>query len=184
MKLPVLTPLFALATLLAACSSTPLPPEPTAATKPAAPATGTTAATPTSGAKPAPTTTSTVTAVVLPPHKDANNALVKERSVYFDFDEFIVRPQFNALVERHGKYLLQNAALQVRIEGNADERGSAEYNLALGQKRAEAVLRMLKLNGARDSQVEAVSYGKEKPRATGHDEAAWAENRRADVAYR
>jgi peptidoglycan-associated lipoprotein len=87
------------------------------------------------------------------------------------------------VVERQGKYLAANAALKVRVEGNADERGGREYNLALGQKRAEAVVRGLKAYGAKDNQAEPVSFGSEKPKAEGHDEAAWAQNRRVDVAY-
>ena len=94
-----------------------------------------------------------------------------------------MKGDYTPLVERHGKYLSSHADVHVKVEGNADERGSAEYNLALGQKRSEAVLRALKVYGARDSQLEAISFGKEKPRATGHDETAWAENRRADLAY-
>jgi peptidoglycan-associated lipoprotein len=88
------------------------------------------------------------------------------------------------VVEAHGKYLASALTLKVSIEGNADERGSREYNLALGQKRAQAVVQSLKLLGANDEQLEAVSYGEERPKATGHDEAAWAENRRADIRYK
>ena len=87
------------------------------------------------------------------------------------------------MLEQHGKYLLSKPNLAIHIEGNADERGSAEYNLALGQKRAEAALKALKLYGVKDAQMEAVSWGKERPKALEHDEAAWAENRRADLVY-
>ena len=87
------------------------------------------------------------------------------------------------MLELHGRYLSANPKLSIRVEGNADERGSAEYNLALGQKRAESVVRALKLYGVKDSQMEAVSWGKEKPKAMGHDEAAWAQNRRVDLVY-
>ena len=87
------------------------------------------------------------------------------------------------MLELHGRYLSGNPTLSIRVEGNADERGSTEYNLALGQKRAEAVVRALKVYGVKDSQVEAISWGKEKPKAMGHDEAAWAQNRRVDLAY-
>ena len=87
-------------------------------------------------------------------------------------------------MERHGKYLKSNAKLAVKVEGNADERGSAEYNLALGQKRAEAVVKALKIYGAKDGQLEAVSFGKERPAVEGHDEAAWAKNRRAELKVR
>jgi peptidoglycan-associated lipoprotein len=86
-------------------------------------------------------------------------------------------------VERQGKYLAGQSGLAIRVEGNADERGGREYNLALGQKRAEAVVRALKVYGVTDKQAEPVSFGKEKPKAQGHDEAAWAENRRVDLVY-
>jgi len=123
---------------------------------------------------------STVAAVVAD-HLNPNSTISKERSVYFDFDKFDIKADQTAVVERQGKYLAANAALKVRVEGNADERGGREYNLALGQKRAEAVVRGLKAYGAKDNQ--AVSFGSEKPKAEGHDEAAWAQNRRVDVAY-
>ena len=125
---------------------------------------------------------STVAAVVAD-HLNPNSTISKERSVYFDFDKFDIKADQTAVVERQGKYLAANAALKVRVEGNADERGGREYNLALGQKRAEAVVRGLKAYGAKDNQAEPVSFGSEKPKAEGHDEAAWAQNRRADVAY-
>ncbi|TMH30009.1 MAG: hypothetical protein E6H58_15190, partial [Betaproteobacteria bacterium] len=91
--------------------------------------------------------------------------------------------KYRSVIEVQGDYLSRNPNLHVRVEGNTDERGSSEYNLALGQRRAEAVTGALKLYGVKDSQVEAVSFGREKPKAAGHDEAAWAENRRADVVY-
>jgi peptidoglycan-associated lipoprotein len=125
---------------------------------------------------------STVAAVVAD-HLNPNSTISKERSVYFDFDKFDIKADQAAVVERQGKYLATNAALKVRVEGNADERGGREYNLALGQKRAEAVVRGLKAYGVKDSQAEPVSFGSEKPKAEGHDEAAWAQNRRVDVAY-
>jgi len=102
-------------------------------------------------------------------------------SVYFEYDRDDIRPQFRGVVEEHAKYLRDNPALRVRIEGNADERGSREYNVALGQRRAEAVMRALGLLGVPASRMEAVSFGEEKPRRTGHDEGSWAENRRDDV---
>lgn len=107
-----------------------------------------------------------------------------KRSVYYEFDKFEVKSEYHALVETHAKWLRANPRARLTIEGNADERGSREYNLALGQRRAESVLRMMVVFGVRPEQIEAVSFGKEKPRATGHDEAAWAENRRADFADR
>ena len=87
------------------------------------------------------------------------------------------------LVEAHAKYLQRNRNMKMTVQGNTDERGSREYNIALGQKRADAVKRMMLLLGATDAQVETVSFGKEKPKNAGHDETAWAENRRDDVLY-
>ncbi len=116
------------------------------------------------------------------PLNDPKGVLAK-RSVYFDFDAYIVKDEYKPLVEAHGKYLSANNARKVVIQGNTDERGGSEYNLALGQKRAEAVRKSLEALGVQDSQVEAVSFGKEKPKATGSDEASWAENRRADIVY-
>ena len=107
-----------------------------------------------------------------------------KRSVYYEFDGYDVKPEYRGLVEEHAKYLRQNPQARITIEGNADERGSREYNVALGQRRAESVVRMMVVFGVRPEQIEAVSFGKERPRAAGHDEAAWAENRRADFADR
>lgn len=107
-----------------------------------------------------------------------------KRSVYFDFDSYAVKDEYRGLIEAHAKYLASHNARKVRIEGNTDERGGSEYNLALGQRRSEAVARSMKLLGVKDDQIETVSLGKEKPKAQGHDEAAWAENRRADIVYR
>lgn len=122
-------------------------------------------------------------ASVVADHLNPNSLISKERSVYFDFDKFDIKADQAAVVERQGKYLASKAGLNIRAEGNADERGGREYNLALGQKRAEAVVRGLKAYGVKDGQVEPVSFGSEKPLATGHDEAAWAQNRRVDLAY-
>ena len=106
------------------------------------------------------------------------------RIVYFDYDSFSIKPEFQSLIESHARFLKANTARKVVIEGHTDERGGREYNLALGQKRYEAVRRALGLLDVPDSQVEAVSFGKEKPAATGMDEAAFAQNRRAEIAYR
>lgn len=114
--------------------------------------------------------------------RDPNNILSK-RSVYYDYDSFVVKNEYRPLVQAHAQYLRDNAGARVLLQGNADERGSREYNLALGQKRADSVKNALTLSGAKDSQIEAVSLGEEKPRATGHDEASWAENRRTDIRY-
>ena len=104
--------------------------------------------------------------------------------IYFDYDSFTLKPEFQGAVEAHAKYMAANKARKLAIEGHTDERGGREYNLALGQKRAEAVRRALGLLGVTDAQVEAVSFGKEKPAATGSDEAAFAKNRRAELNYR
>ncbi len=116
------------------------------------------------------------------PLNDATGMLAK-RSVYFDFDSYVVKDEFKPVIEAHSQYLIKNSNRKIVIQGNTDERGGSEYNLALGQKRAEAVRRALNLLGVPDAQIEAVSFGKEKPKATGSNEAAWAENRRADIAY-
>lgn len=116
------------------------------------------------------------------PLNDATGMLAK-RSVYFDFDSYVVKDEFKPVIEAHSQYLIKNADRKVVIQGNTDERGGSEYNLALGQKRAEAVRLLLNRLGVPDAQIEAVSFGKEKPKATGSNEAAWAENRRADIAY-
>jgi len=104
--------------------------------------------------------------------------------IYFDFDSFVVKPEFQSVVESHARFLRASQARKVMLEGHADERGGREYNLALGQKRAEAVRRAMGLLGVGDAQVEAVSFGEEKPAATGSDEAAWAKNRRVEFKYR
>ncbi|MBC5785340.1 peptidoglycan-associated lipoprotein Pal [Ramlibacter sp. USB13] len=106
------------------------------------------------------------------------------RVIYFDYDSYVIKPEFQRAIEAHAQFLKQNGARHVVIEGHTDERGGREYNLALGQKRSEAVRRALELLGVRDAQVEAVSFGKEKPAAQGADETAWAQNRRAEIAYR
>ena len=113
---------------------------------------------------------------------DPKGVLAK-RSVYFDFDSYVVREGDKAVVSNHSGYLNKNKARKVLIQGNTDERGGAEYNLALGQKRAEAVRKSMGALGVPEAQMEAVSLGKEKPKATGSNEAAWAENRRADIVY-
>jgi peptidoglycan-associated lipoprotein len=106
------------------------------------------------------------------------------RIVYFDFDSYVIKPEFQSLIEGHARFLKANKGRHVVIEGHTDERGGREYNLALGQRRSEAVRRALGLLGVADAQVEAVSFGKEKPAAQGSDETAWAQNRRAEITYR
>jgi len=107
-----------------------------------------------------------------------------KRSVYYEFDKYDVKPEYRALIESHARWLSANPKARLKIEGNADERGSREYNVALGQRRAESVTKMLVLLGAKPEQIEAVSWGEEKPRAAGHDEPSWQENRRSDFAAR
>lgn len=106
-----------------------------------------------------------------------------KRSVFFDYNKFDLKPEFTPVVEAHAKYLIANPGSKATIQGNADERGGSEYNLALGQKRADAERKSLELLGVPTSQLEAISFGKEKPRTSGHNEAAWADNRRADIVY-
>jgi peptidoglycan-associated lipoprotein len=114
---------------------------------------------------------------------DPRDGYVK-RSVYYEFDGYDVKAEYRPLVEAHAKFLKQNPSARITIEGNCDERGSREYNVALGQRRAESVMKMMTLLGVREGQVESVSFGKEKPRAAGGNEAAMAENRRSDFAYK
>lgn len=103
--------------------------------------------------------------------------------VYFDYDSFVVRAEARPVIESHARFLQTNRQRKAMLEGHTDERGGREYNLALGQKRAEAVQRALVLLGVPDSQIEAVSYGKEKPAAQGADETAYAKNRRVEIRY-
>jgi len=114
----------------------------------------------------------------------AAKAPAASRIIYFDYDSFAVRPEFQSQIETHAKFMNTNKATRVVVEGHTDERGGREYNLALGQKRAEAVRQSLKLLGVADSQVEAVSFGKEKPAAVGASEDVMAKNRRAELSYR
>jgi peptidoglycan-associated lipoprotein len=111
------------------------------------------------------------------------DSLLSKRSIYYELDQFVVRDEYRSLVEAHAKHLRDNPGIKMLIQGNADERGSREYNVGLGQRRAEGVKRMLLLLGAREEQIESVSLGEEKPRAEGHDESAWSQNRRSDLLY-
>jgi len=171
---------FSILTLLAGCSSSPTTEQPGAAVedrtkpkvldqppiKPAQPDT-----------KPFKDTTVTGN-----PLKDPNNILSK-RSIFFDYDSNLIKDEFKPIVTAHARYLQQNQKAKMRVEGNADDRGSREYNLALGQRRAEAVKQMMQLLGARADQVESVSFGEEKPRCTDPAESCWSQNRRGDIAY-
>lgn len=160
------------ALLATACSSTkPPPPEPAAA--------------PT--AAPAPTPSA---APVAPAGEtDAQRleriiATLAANPIYFDYDNYTVKPEYQGLLDKDYQALKTMSAMQVRLEGNADERGSSEYNLALGQKRSEAVRRALGILGMPDANIEAVSFGKEKPKADCHEEKCWTENRRVDFAVK
>lgn len=112
------------------------------------------------------------------------NAAGLGKVIYFDFDSYVLKDEYRPLVDSYAKSLTADRKKHVVVEGHTDERGGREYNLALGQKRAETVTKALALLGAADSQLEAVSYGKERPAVQGSDEAAWAKNRRAELAYR
>jgi len=161
------------AAALAACSSTPLDtPAPVETAKLAPP-------TNTGGAS---TAQSTVATVTLDPLDDPKGELAA-RSIFFAYDDFTVAPKYQPVVQAHGKLLQARPQVLIRVEGNTDERGSREYNLALGDKRAQVVAKQLELMGAKAAQIEAVSYGEERPKAEGHDESAYAENRRADIRY-
>ncbi len=120
--------------------------------------------------------------IVANPLKDPNNILSK-RSVYYDYDSSVVKDEFKPMVTAHARYLTQNRPVKMVIQGNTDERGSREYNIALGQRRADSVKQMLLLLGAQEAQIESVSFGEEKPRAAGKDEATFSENRRSDIVY-
>lgn len=108
---------------------------------------------------------------------------VYKHSVYYDFDRYDIREDFQPLVEAHANFMLSHPDLNTRVEGNCDERGSTEYNLALGQRRADSVKRALMLLGVPATRIQAVSYGEEKPKAQGQDEESYAENRRSDIMY-
>jgi peptidoglycan-associated lipoprotein len=119
----------------------------------------------------------------LPPELTDPKSILSKRSIYFDYDKFDIKSEYRDLVAAHATFLTNNRQFRMLIQGNTDERGSREYNLALGQKRADAVKKQLVLLGAREEQVESVSLGEEKPKNSGQNETAWAENRRGDMLY-
>jgi len=162
-----------LVNLLAACASEK--PKEAVNEPAAAPAATETAAPATAPAETAPAATE----ATAPASTEA--AAPAERSVYFPFDVDAVQAADRATVQAHGEYLAKNKNAKVRVEGNADERGSSEYNLGLGQRRANNVKKLLVLSGAKASQIETMSFGEEKPRCTEHNEACWSQNRRADI---
>jgi peptidoglycan-associated lipoprotein len=167
-----------LATAFAGCSSTPPSVTPSAATPAvvAAPAVAPVSA-------PAAMPPTVAMKQELAAHLDPASMISRERSLYFDFDSFAVKSEYRTMLSNHASYLGSAPSLTIRIEGNSDERGGTEYNLALGQKRAEAVRRSLKVLGVKEAQMEATSWGEERPQATGHNEAAWSQNRRVDLVY-
>lgn len=171
------TPVLAIAALLAACgSNVKLDDVPVESRTGAAVSTA-------SGTSTSPTT------AVAPVEIMATNIGVAgptgvTKIIYFDYDSFTLKPEFQSAVEAHAGYMAANKTRKLAIEGHTDDRGGREYNLALGQKRAEAVRRALGLLGVTDAQVEAVSFGKEKPAVPGADETAFAKNRRAELNYR
>lgn len=112
------------------------------------------------------------------------NSILSQRSVFYDYDSYTVTSEYRELVLSHAKFLRDHADASVILQGNTDDRGSREYNLALGQRRADSVKNMMTLAGARDAQVESVSLGEEKPRAYGNGESVWSQNRRTDILYR
>jgi len=160
-----------LAALIAGCSSTPNGPEQAGAPVE------------TRGDGVATVTAGGVDSRKLPPELTDPRNILSKRSIYFDYDKYEVKPEYKDLVTAHAKFLANNRQFKMLIQGNTDDRGSREYNIALGQKRSDAVKKMLTLLGAREEQVESVSLGEEKPKNEGHDEAAWAENRRGDMLY-
>ena len=109
--------------------------------------------------------------------------LLAKRTIYFDFDSSEIRGEGTDIVAAHAKYLASRGGIKVRLEGHTDERGSREYNIGLGERRAQAVRRALLLQGATESQLSTVSYGEERPAVAGSDEAAWAKNRRVEIVY-
>jgi len=153
--------------LLYGCASTPVEPE-----KPAPPSA-------------APEVQPPVSARPIQPAAPQGDALPdrSKRSVFYEYDKYDIKDEYRPLLQAQGKYLADNRGKKMLIQGNCDERGSREYNIALGQRRAEGVKRMLLLMGATGTQVESVSLGEEKPRCTEHNEACWSQNRRSDMLY-
>jgi peptidoglycan-associated lipoprotein len=173
---------LALGGLFAGCSSTKLDEAPVESRN--VPADGATAGAGT-GAGGSGTAQSNVATVDLSKQgADAAGGLLSQRVVFFDFDSFVVKDEYRPMLEAHAKVLSANRSKRMMLEGHTDERGGREYNLALGQKRAEAVLRSMVLLGVQDNQLEAVSFGEEKPAVQGSDEAAWAKNRRVELKDR
>ena len=111
------------------------------------------------------------------------NSILSKRVIYFDYDQDTVKSEYAALIQAHANYLANNRGRKIRLEGHADERGSREYNMALGQRRADAVRKATSVLGVSNDRMETISFGEDKPKATGHDESAWAQNRRVEIVY-
>lgn len=167
---------LAAAALLAGCASTPLEQAPVVDSAPRA----TAAATP----PPAQARSQVAPVIASPAASDAAGPAGTARIVYFAYDSAAIRAEFQPLIDSHASFLNRHHERKLVIGGHTDERGGHEYNLALGQQRAEAVRRALHLLGVPDTQVETISFGEEKPASEGHAEAAWAVNRRAELVYR
>jgi peptidoglycan-associated lipoprotein len=172
MKHPILTATLSVtfAALIAGCGSSPTGPEQSGAPVESRTAVST-------------VTADNVQGRGLPDILTNPKSILSKRSVYFDYDKYEVKAEYKDLVTAHAKFLAENRQFKMLIQGNTDERGSREYNLALGQKRADALKKMLVLLGAREDQVESVSLGEEKPKNEGQSEAAYTENRRGDMLY-
>ncbi len=167
----------AIAALLVGCASKEPAKEVPVETRTAAPATTTTTA---PAAKP--TAVTPTAAPAINPLKDPSNVLSK-RVIYFDYDKDAVKPEFQAIVQAHAKFLADNRGRKIRLEGHADERGTREYNMALGQRRADAVRKAMNVLGVGSDRMETVSFGEDKPAVVGANEEAWSKNRRVEIVY-
>ena len=177
--------LIACAVLLGACATTDeQKPAPTAESSPSATKPGATTPSPVKPQPPVAKVETGKSAAQSPfaVLKDPNNILSR-RSVYFDYDKFDVKDEYRKLVEAHAQFLRQNPSAKMLIQGNADDRGSREYNVGLGQRRSDNVKKMLTLLGAREDQIESVSLGEEKPVCNDASEGCWSKNRRGDMLY-
>jgi peptidoglycan-associated lipoprotein len=181
MKRILLSALCATAIVLAACQSTTTK-DAGAPVEERTPSTATGTGATTSGTTGAGVTGTGIGANSAAALRDPNSPLSK-RIIYFDYDSYVVKDEYKPLIEAHGRYLQANRNARMTVQGNTDERGSREYNIALGQRRADAVKRLMLVYGATEVQIETVSFGKEKPRREGHDESSWAENRRDEIVY-
>ena len=175
MRLATLASVLTAAAFVAACTTTPdeQSPAPVTDAKPS----------PGAESKPIPRVDVTGRGTAGDPRLKDPNSILSKRSVYFEFDSFEVKGEYRPLVEAHAKYLRENPGAKMLIQGNADERGSREYNVGLGQRRSDSVKKMLLLLGAKEAQIESVSLGEEKPACADHGEDCWAKNRRGDMLY-